>query len=427
MKTKIAFVLSAVAALAFTAIRSVAVEPPRVIPLTEAGLAGLQVSLTTSGYKFLLAEPETPAPAATTLPRPQREWFVASALVANRSNTDIAFTFPTPAAAAAKWTFRIFNSAGVELWRSDSGVITPQVLTEATLEKRGRWKRLIQVPLRIDGRLLEPGIYTLEASIDADKSLGATALFEVALPPMPPGPNDKNTGIKGTVLLPGDGDQPAAGALVSITEIRMDASPLNRAPFFWLGHADADGKFQVVTPPGRFRVTAGAGIIPVPAGASGILPHPTPLPKSVEVVVNAGAFSEVTIRLGAVQPPAKDTGIKGLVLHGPIKPVEVPGEPNEKPLAGARVRVEEIRNPAEAGPRAPFVWSGITNSEGRFQVVTPAGRFKVTATPPIVMPPKPLPGTAIQPAFLPPSATVEVAVEQGKFSEVTLHIDSGIR
>lgn len=417
MSSKFAIIVGAVLALALTPFRSIAAEPPAVIPLTEAGLAGLQVSLTTSGYKFLLAEPDTTTPATTNVQKPAREWFVASALLANRSNTDITFTFPTPV--AAQWTFRIFNSAGVQLWRSDADVISAQVLTDRTLEKRGRWKRLIQVPLRVDGKLLDPGIYTLEASIDADKSLSATALFEVALPPVIP-PPDTSTGIKGTVLLPGESDQPAAGALVNIIEIRSNASPMNRAPFVWTGKTDNTGKFQVVTPAGHFRVTASAGNVVVPR-AAGILPQPNPLPKSVEVTVNAGAFSEVTIRLGGVTPPTNGTGIKGLVLFGPISPVAVVGEPNEKPLAGAQVRIEEIRDPAVANPRAPFVWAGVTNNEGRFHAVTPAGKFKVTAS----RFPPPVGSVFIAVVF--PIATAEVIVEQGKLSEVTLHLDSLIR
>ena len=168
------------AALALTATRGFAADPASFV---EPNLAGLQVSLNTSGYKFLLAEPETVATTTVPAPKPLREWFAASALLTNRSNTDISFTFPTPVAAQVKWTFRIFDSAGVQLWKSDDGVVSAQVLTEETLNKRARWKRLIQVPLRIDGKLLAPGIYTLEASIESDKSLGATAIFEVALPP----------------------------------------------------------------------------------------------------------------------------------------------------------------------------------------------------------------------------------------------------
>lgn len=184
MRNSFAPVLGAFAALVFTALQTAAVEPrfaQLLPPTSEPSLAGLQVSLTTSGYKFFLAEP---AAAIAPALRPVREWFLASALLANRSNTDIGFTFPTPAAAQYKWTFRIFNSDGERLWQSDSDVITPQVLTEANLEKRGRWKRLVQVPLRIDGKLLAPGLYTLEASLDADKALGATLLFEVATPPL---------------------------------------------------------------------------------------------------------------------------------------------------------------------------------------------------------------------------------------------------
>ena len=37
----------------------------------------------------------------------------------------------------------------------------------------------------------------------------------------------KTSGIKGSVLLPGEGDLPAAGAMVNIIELPANASPLN--------------------------------------------------------------------------------------------------------------------------------------------------------------------------------------------------------
>ena len=63
----------------------------------------------------------------------------------------------------------------------------------------------------------------------------------------------------------------------------------------------------------------------------------------------------------------------------------------------------------------------MTDREGRFQAATPAGRFKVAAAqrPPFTGP--------IAPAVMIPMAIAEVTVEQGTFTDVTLHLDSGIR
>ena len=362
-----------IVALAATAFYALAAERSPEPQIAEASLAGLQVSLTTSGYKFLLGELDAPAAAGAAEPRPAREWFVASALLANRSNTDIDFTFPTPVAAQVRWTFRIFDHRGVQLWRSDEGVVSAQVLTEVTLDKRARWKRLIQVPLRIDGRLLEPGTYTLEASIDSDKTLGASATFEVALPAVPPGPA-KDSGLEGRVLFPGEGDLPVPGALINIMELSPNAAPLKRAPFLWFGQADEMGKFRVVAPPGRYRVTASPG--PRSKVSLEIDRTVPPLPKSVEVTVMPGKFSEVIIRLDPAVPPEIGTGIQGLVLYGPVTPVAIPGRPDAVPLGGAHVRVEEIRAPESAAPGSAIRLGGRDERSGPFPSPDPAGQIQ---------------------------------------------------
>ena len=107
-------------------------------------------------------------------------------------------------------------------------------------------------------------------------------------------------------------------------------------------------------------------------------------------------------------------------LYGPISPVEVVGEPNEAPAVNAPVVIEQIL----AGTPTtilPFRWSGRTNNEGRFQARTPPGRFKVTAFL-ATQDPANTPGV-----IRPPSTTVEVSVVAGQYSDVTLHIDTGIR
>src|SRR6185369_4664167 len=109
---------------------------------------------------------------------------------------DITFTFPDPTAAQLQFTFRIFNSTGDQVWQSDTDTGSEAVETPATLERHSRWKRLVSVPLVIEGKPLDPGVYTLESSVDADKQLESTVLFEVVAAPKPPGTGE-DTGIKG--------------------------------------------------------------------------------------------------------------------------------------------------------------------------------------------------------------------------------------
>ena len=402
----------AVSALAATGGRAFAQEIPAA-PVPTIGL-GLHTVLSTGGYKFVI--PATADPAADVA---SRSSFPASVSLYNRSASDIDFAFPDPVKAEKKFTFRIFDKAGALVWQSDAEIVAPTVITNEKLAKGARWSRTLLIPLKPGGTALAPGAYSLEAVVDADKKPGAVTIFEVAPAPDP----STVQGINGLVLKPNPPEAanpllaeiPAAGAYVSVVELPEGIAPLARPLFVWSGRTDDAGKFTVKTPEGRFRVTATL-LNTTPAAAAGnVVPSVT---KSVEVTVASGKFSDVTISLPA--PPVVQ-GINGLVLYGPITPVAIPGEPNEKPAAGARVTIEEIVAAPAVPARAPFRWIGVTNGEGRFQARTPAGKFKVTAT---------LGGT---PVALPNAivigrqATAEVTVEAGKFANTTLHIDSGLR
>ena len=392
-----------------------AAEPTNPLPIIQS-VAGLQVSLSTGGYKFLVADDPAVTPAN----------FPASIVVVNRSAVGIPFIFPDPASAARKFNFSVFDSAGVLVWRSDANVASPQVIVEGKLAARSRWSRMVGVPLKLEGKALAEGIYTLVAEIAAvepGKRFGASAIFEVTRPPGA----TQESGINGLVLKanppeaanPLPSEVPAAGAIVNIVEIRLNGVVYDHPPFFWSGRADENGMFKVKTPPGRFKVTAGLpGTTDSSAGTT------TPgVSKFVEVSVEPGKYTDVTIHLPLPPQPPAESGIKGLVLYGPISPVAVVGEPNEAPAVNAPVVIEQIFGDGTPPTTIlPFRWSGRTNNEGRFQARTPPGRFKVTAFL-ATQDPANTPGVIIRP----PSATVEVSVVSGQYSDVTLHIDTGIR
>jgi len=415
---------------------------------TSIAQGGLQISLTTSGYKFIAANPapagglatgsgagEATGVRARALFPTVRDSFAASVILTNRSNSDISFMFSDPAAAERHFKFRVLDSGGKEIWVA-SEVSSDGPTTEDTLRHRSAWRRTVLVPLKMDEAALPAGRYTLEAILEADPQLSASSIFEVAAPPDPDG---KLTGIAGQVLQATNpesaggaavapSEHVVVGARVAITEILDPSTPVARAPFFWQGVTNSEGRFKANTPPGRFRVIATLPL-PGPTVATNILPGPVQS-KTVEITVEAGAFSEVTFHFLAAQPPVPiDSGIRGLVLIGPIQPVAQPDEPNEAPLAGAQVRVEEIPLPSVRYSRPMFVWSGVTNGEGRFTVRTPAGKFRVTARQALVVVDPP-PGTiqfAANAGLPGTSATADVVVEEHAFTNVTLHLDSGIR
>ena len=387
--------------------------------------SGLQIALSTGGYKFVI--PATP-PAAVAVVGASAS-FPATASLYNRSTTDITFTFPDAGAAQRKFIFRVFDKAGTLVWQSDANAIGVPVpadsSTDVKLAKGARWSRTTMIPLKPEGTALAPGIYSLEAAIDADKKPGAASIFEVAAAPDPA----QEQGINGLVLKPNAEaaaplpvEIPAAGANVSVVEVRTKETPLAHVPFVWTGKTGTDGKFTVKTPAGRFRVTT--TLLPAvqtpPAANAEISPV---VSKTVDVTVDAGKYSDITIHLPATPPPPVVQGIHGLVLYGPITPVAVAGVPNEAPAVGARVVIDEILPDPNPTARAAFHWVGVTNIGGRFDAKTPAGKFKVTSTLAVVGPPAA--GNAA--AVAAPSASAEVIVAAGVISDVTLHIDTGLR
>jgi len=161
-------------------------NPPPPSP-ADVGFGGLQTSLTTGGLRFVV----TDAPTATSesgSPVVVPDTFPACVSVQNRSPFEINFTFPNAAAAALKFTFRIFDGAGALIWQSDTEIAVPPLDTTEVLGKFQRWKRTLAIPLKPNGKALPAGIYTLEASTSADKRLGASTIFEVAVvtPPADP-------------------------------------------------------------------------------------------------------------------------------------------------------------------------------------------------------------------------------------------------
>ena len=105
-------------------------------------------------------------------------------------------------------------------------------------------------------------------------------------------------------------------------------------------------------------------------------------------------------------PPAKESGVKGLVTIGPMSPVLQQGVPCPDLPFGATIVVED-----EDGTEIASVVSG---DDGTFQMELAAGAY-------VLVPQAPNPGA-------PPFAG-EVAIEvlEAAFTEVLIQYDSGIR
>jgi hypothetical protein len=145
---------------------------------------------------------------------------------------------------------------------------------------------------------------------------------------------------------------------------------------------------------------------------------------TLQAYLNADKAVSATSVFEVVADPLRKTGIKGLVLKLIAPPDGTLSPITEVPAAGVRVRVNEILDPLALVRRLPFTWDGYTNSEGRFTVNTPPGRFQVSV---YEGPYWSIPDTVnalriIAPPI--PVATAEVTVQQGAFSEITLRYKS---
>jgi hypothetical protein len=382
-------------------------------------VGGLNVSLATSGYSF---REVTTGPVIQIFPPipGARSSFVASVALSNRSRSPITFSFND---AGPQWTFRVLNSADQEVWRSD-GDIAPQVITEDVLGPGKTWKRSARIPLVIDDSPLAVGVYTLQAFLNADKPVSATSVFEIV-----PG-EGSDTGIKGRVekwITSGNGQVgvsygvPGAGARVTVTAINARTTAAGNL-FFWSGVADAEGKFKVNTPPGRYRVAASTTNID-PAVTFTVHNVQIELSTAVEeVTVQQGSFTEVTLRTYEFKPIPITQGIKGTVSYPPIQPGIDDTQSADKiriiQLGSFSVRVEQIETPAG---QTPFTWSGVTDFAGRFQVATPPGRFRVFATTWI----QGLTINGIPSTIMAPSAFAEATVEANAVATVALVLSPG--
>lgn len=382
-------------------VRADAAKPP-------AADGGLQMSVNTSAYCVYAGSPvPAPAPARAKAVK-TRATLAASVQLTNRSPHDLTFSFPNDAAAQRRFDFRVFNSEGTEIW-SRGGVENDAVETAvaATVRKRSKWSAVVQVPLQIDGEWLTPGLYTVEASLAGEPKIGATTLFEVAVPPPAPQPEvPKNTGIKGQVLsVPGihvrlDGSviSPTVmprGIKATVSVQQLLPEGVQTAPFFWQGETTEDGRFQVNTPPGNFRVSVlpndrtTQGAVPEDASRwvpiTGVTPPVSVIAitvRTVNTTVRAGAFSTVELRVGGgieYEQPRMDGGVKGQVF--------APSSNGMVVAPGATVVIEDVSMELHQGdvlnfhpkPRLRFTWMGTTDAEGRFQVNTPPGSYLVFA------------------------------------------------
>jgi hypothetical protein len=106
---------------------------------------------------------------------------------------------------------------------------------------------------------------------------------------------------------------------------------------------------------------------------------------------------------GAASPTVVTSGLRGVVMRGPVKPVCDETDPCEEPAAGVVLRFSRS---------GVVVARVITGSRGGYRVKLRPGRSGVTT-------PKRRPGMGLTPAV--------VRVPKGRVARVNFHLDTGIQ
>jgi len=111
---------------------------------------------------------------------------------------------------------------------------------------------------------------------------------------------------------------------------------------------------------------------------------------------------------GPAQTCTSGSGIMGIVMIGPIIPVESQGQTNEKPFAEATIIVKNAENDQEI---ARFS----VNSDGTFKHDLLPGKYILE------------PISSNSQGGLPYADRVNVTVSDGQYTDLTIVFDSGIR
>ena len=127
----------------------------------------------------------------------------------------------------------------------------------------------------------------------------------------------------------------------------------------------------------------------------------------------SASFEVKRVAAGPIIDPVFNSGIRGKAVIGPIRPVEMEGVPNERPLPGAVIHVEEIRFPGVYYIRPPFYFLTTANHDGNYHFDLTPGPYLVTGLP--------------LPRSIARGDSQTVVVTDGQYTNIVVHYDSGMR
>ena len=260
----------------------------------NGGPFGVRVVINTTGYRFqqpLVQDADARGGS-----------FGASASITNGSRTAVPFSFPQGLAEGERIVFKVFNSDGVEMWRSEAAPAGAPV--DETLRPGRTWKRTARIPLVPNGVALPVGTYSVEAGLANGDPVLASTIFEVMARPVGPA-----VPVNGFVLksyFDGKSTQFhsfAAGAWVTASRVSEGFR------YIWFSGQDtvvtgSDGRFSAAVEPGRYEISAILqASTPIQRGTSDDgLPLFIGLPAfshgSVKVTASEGKVCQPVIMLG---------------------------------------------------------------------------------------------------------------------------------
>jgi hypothetical protein len=307
---------------------------------------GLRITVNTRAYQF-----ERPSPEVPITSRSPKTSFIATATITNGSRAAIPFNIPREITGPQRIVFKIHDSEGHEVWRSEPEV--PGGADPQYLRPGATWRRTMQIPLVTQSGPLPAGRYSLEAALVNGDPVTASTLFEVTPNNQPP---VEPTTISGFVLdtyyMPIGGvstaiHAPVNGAHVIVEEAHGRVFQIDPPLFRWDGITDANGRFSLVARPGTFVVKAirsfgppiqfqSMGSIslnpPIFIGPNPPITVPAFQDGSVKITVSPGETSHPVVMAGtAANEKLLITGLGGVTIR------PVPGEPNIVVVSAAGV------------------------------------------------------------------------------------------
>lgn len=128
----------------------------------------------------------------------------------------------------------------------------------------------------------------------------------------------------------------------------------------------------------------------------------------INMVISEGVYAAQDIGNSEIKNVPKDSAgmLVGTVMKGPLRPIEMPGQPSEAPVAGVKILIKSSDGRE--------VKSTVTDEHGRYSLSLPPGTYRIE------MP-------SLPKAQFTKDLPANVTIKEGEEIRINITIDTGIR